>query len=86
MFLKARVDLETELNDPTLNLTGSQEAKLREGIRKFNNIVLRANNRIASLEKARGVSMNVTSSTPNWEGSMQEAESTFGVLENVRSS
>ena len=86
VFQKAKVDLEAELNDPTLNLTGSQEANLREGIRKFNNIVLRANNRIASLEKARGVSMNVTSSTPNWEKSIDEALSTFGVLENVRSS
>ena len=86
VFQKAKFDLETELNDPTLNLTASQESNLREGIRKFNNVVLRANNRISSLEKARGVSMNVTSSTPNWEGSMQEAESTFGVLENVRSS
>jgi len=86
VFEKAKIDLEAELNDPTINLTGSQEAKLREGIRKFNNIVLRSNNRISSLEKARGVSMNVTSSTPNWEGSMQEAESAFKVLEDVRAS
>ena len=84
IFSKAKSDLQAELARG--GLTASQEGKIREGIRKFDNIIIRSNNRIDSMEGARGVSMNVTSSTPNWEGSMQEAESTFGVLENVRSS
>ncbi len=84
IFAKAKSDLQAELARG--GLTASQEGKIREGIRKFDNIIIRSNNRIQSLERARGVSMNVTSSTPDWQGSMQEAESTFGVLENVRSS
>ena len=84
IFSKAKSDLQAELARG--GLTASQEGKIREGIRKFDNIIIRSNNRIDSMEGARGVSMDTTSSTPNWEGSMQEAESTFGVLENVRSS
>ena len=84
IFSKAKSDLQAELARG--GLTASQEGKIREGIRKFDNIIIRSNNRIDSMEGARGVPMDTTSSTPNWEKSIQEAESTFGVLESVRSS
>tara|TARA_B100000287_G_scaffold432949_1_gene493484 strand:- start:1343 stop:2095 length:753 start_codon:yes stop_codon:yes gene_type:complete len=84
IFSKAKSDLQAELARG--GLTASQEGKIREGIRKFDNIIIRSNNRIESMENARGVSMDTTSSTPNWQGSIQEAESTFKVLEDVRAS
>ncbi len=84
IFAKAKSDLQAELARG--GLTASQEGNIREGIRKFDNVIIRSNNRIQSLERAGGVPMDTTSSTPNWEKSIQEAKSTFKILEDVRGS
>ena len=84
IFAKAKLDLQAELARG--GLTASQEGNIREGIRKFDNVIIRSNNRIQSLEQAGGVPMDTTSSTPNWEKSIQEAKSTFKILEDVRGS